>query len=161
MPDIEKMSEEEIHKHLAQRAETSALAATREAGERYAATHPVVGRWRVTTEGDVEGRTTRDLGVHVGHVADIAATLAPLVHYGLDFRPEPEPKTPTLRGGADISVAVHVPDAGSAFDQMTPEHRAVFARAWFSQATAKHVVTLEVRESNHYGCVLLRMRPIR
>lgn len=34
-----------------------------------------VGWWRVTTEGDVEGHTTDDLGTFYGHVAEIAFSL--------------------------------------------------------------------------------------
>lgn len=41
--------------------------------------------WHVTTEGDEEGRTTRDLGVHFGQLDDIAFSLAGASHYRLQF----------------------------------------------------------------------------
>ena len=34
------------------------------------------GWWHVTTEGDDEGRTTRDLGYHYGYLDEIALRLA-------------------------------------------------------------------------------------
>lgn len=34
-----------------------------------------VGWWEVTTEGDCEGRSTTKLGIHYGHVAEIALSL--------------------------------------------------------------------------------------
>lgn len=35
-----------------------------------------VGLWKVVTEGDVEGRSTKDLGTWPGHIVDIAFALA-------------------------------------------------------------------------------------
>lgn len=46
-----------------------------------------VGWWRVTTEGDVEGRTTKTLGDFYGHVAEIAFALAKESFYALEFSP--------------------------------------------------------------------------
>lgn len=43
------------------------------------------GLWRVTTEGDVEGRTVRDLGVHEGWLDEIAFALAEDCYYSLRF----------------------------------------------------------------------------
>lgn len=34
------------------------------------------GIWHVTTEGDCEGRSTRDLGIHEGYIDEIALALA-------------------------------------------------------------------------------------
>jgi hypothetical protein len=34
-----------------------------------------VGWWKVTTEGDEEGRTIRELGTHYGHLAEVALSL--------------------------------------------------------------------------------------
>lgn len=44
-----------------------------------------IGWWKVTTEGDCEGRSTTDLGEHYGHVAEIAFALADKAYYGLRF----------------------------------------------------------------------------
>lgn len=45
------------------------------------------GLWHVTTEGDCEGRSTKDLGVHEGHLDDIAFALAGACYYSLRFEP--------------------------------------------------------------------------
>ena len=42
--------------------------------------------WKVTTEGDCEGKSTRDLGIHEGYLEDIAFSLAPKAMYSLTFR---------------------------------------------------------------------------
>lgn len=43
------------------------------------------GTWEVTTEGDCEGRSTRNLGVYVGYLDDIAFALADKCCYSLRF----------------------------------------------------------------------------
>ena len=43
------------------------------------------GTWEVTTEGDVEGRSTTDLGVFTGFIDDIAKRLADKCYYSLCF----------------------------------------------------------------------------
>lgn len=44
------------------------------------------GTWRVTTEGDVEGRSTRQLGTFEGHLDEIAKVLADKACYSLNFK---------------------------------------------------------------------------
>lgn len=43
------------------------------------------GFWKVTTEGDCEGRSTRQLGIHAGFIDDIALALADQCCYSLTF----------------------------------------------------------------------------
>lgn len=50
-----------------------------------------VGWWKVTTEGDVEGRSTVQLGTHYGHVAEIAFSLDCKLGYSLRFTKAKEP----------------------------------------------------------------------
>jgi hypothetical protein len=45
------------------------------------------GVWHVTTEGDCEGRSTKDLEVHEGYIDDIAFALAGAAYYKLKFKP--------------------------------------------------------------------------
>ena len=45
------------------------------------------GYWKVTTEGDVEGRSERDLGTFRGHLDEIAFHLANKCYYSLRFTP--------------------------------------------------------------------------
>ena len=47
------------------------------------------GTWEVTTEGDVEGRSTKHLGTHIGHVDEIALHLADKCYYSLRFKSVP------------------------------------------------------------------------
>ena len=44
------------------------------------------GTWEVTTEGDVEGRSTKHLGTFTGFVDEIALYLADKCYYSLQFR---------------------------------------------------------------------------
>ena len=46
-----------------------------------------IGWWKVDTEGDCEGRSTRQLGEHFGHVAEIALHLADQAGYTIQFHP--------------------------------------------------------------------------
>jgi hypothetical protein len=50
-----------------------------------------VGWWKVTTEGDVEGRSTDQLGTHYGHVVEIAMSLPRGGCYSLRFEKAKEP----------------------------------------------------------------------
>ena len=50
------------------------------------------GTWTVTTEGDVEGRTTRNLGTFTGFLDEIAFHLAHKCYYSLKFKPAEEVK---------------------------------------------------------------------
>lgn len=43
------------------------------------------GIWHVTTEGDCEGRSPRDLGFHEGYIDEIALALADKCFYSLYF----------------------------------------------------------------------------
>ena len=43
------------------------------------------GIWHVTTEGDCEGCSTRDLGIHEGYIDEIALALADKCYYSLCF----------------------------------------------------------------------------
>ena len=43
------------------------------------------GFWQVTTEGDCEGKSVRNLGIHEGYIDDIAFALADKQYYSLQF----------------------------------------------------------------------------
>ncbi len=43
--------------------------------------------WEVTTDGDCEGRSTKNLGIHYGHVAEIALSLQEGPCYDYTFTP--------------------------------------------------------------------------
>lgn len=70
------------------------------------------GLWKVTTEGDEKGIHTRDLGVHKGHIDEIAKQLASSVFYSLTFTAvtakqlsEEPPQQPPKTVGVDLNVA--------------------------------------------------------
>jgi hypothetical protein len=64
-----------------------------------------VGRWKINTENDVEGRTTLCLGTFYGHLGDILLACSPETYYTL---------TPTYMGEYKVNGdkemdAVHLP----------------------------------------------------
>lgn len=65
------------------------------------------GTWEVTTEGDVEGRSTRNLGTHTGWVDEIALHLGNKCGYSLCFNKVEEIKTynPTVKS-VNVSFGV-------------------------------------------------------
>lgn len=70
------------------------------------------GLWRVTTEGDVEGRSTRQLGIHEGYLEDIAFSLAAQACYVLTFELiNAEVKLP-LPTRTEVSVQLYEPGGG-------------------------------------------------
>jgi len=63
--------------------------------------------WRVTTEGDCEGRSIKNLGTFNGNIVDIAKRLSSLSYYVLDFCEIEHTKLPsvkTIRNSVDIRV---------------------------------------------------------
>lgn len=58
-----------------------------------------IGWWNVTTEGDCEGRSTRHLGTHYGHVAEIALSLPEEPCYSYRFQPVTDSMATSLRPG--------------------------------------------------------------
>lgn len=102
------------------------------------------GVWRVTTEGDCEGRSVRDLGVHEGYLDEIAFALADKVYYSLQFSTSKkitmEPKT------SQVSVSLNI-DSGT-WD-MVPTQRVNFFR---SMLEGRDVF---VSEGQYYASVVL------
>ncbi len=47
---------------------------------------PIYGIWKVTTQGDCEGRSTECLGYYEGYIDEIAQALADKAYYSLTFR---------------------------------------------------------------------------
>jgi len=75
-----------------------------------------IGWWKVTTEGDCEGRSTRQLGTHYGHIAEIAFSIEEGFSYSYRFEKGAEPsgvygspedhhkKRQAVRAKANISI---------------------------------------------------------
>lgn len=71
----------------------------------------VYGFWSVTTEGDVEGRTTRHLGTFEGYVDEIALHLADQCYYSLTFK-KIKPVTNFVPSRNDVDVTFDI-DSGT------------------------------------------------
>ena len=80
------------------------------------------GYWKVTTEGDCEGRSTRDLGTFRGHIDEIAFHLANRCYYSLRFKPieEKEIIPEFLPNGEEVDISF---DIETGTWDMKPEKR--------------------------------------
>lgn len=111
------------------------------------------GSWHVTTEGDCEGRTTTDLGVHVGYIDDIAFALGSKAYYTLNFEtakklPAPEVVPPVNA----VSISLDI-DSGT-WD-MNSEQRANYFRNLFKDRR------VTVQPGTYYASVTLVKDPER
>lgn len=149
-PNLTNVTVAELEAELARRKATKAIVDAADAGRAYAAKVPPVGTWEVTTEGDCEGKTTRRLGTFTGHVADIAATLAPQKEYGLTFTPVKPSRLPPA-GPRMVSIHVRVGGIGGMSVANGPGASA-FLAAWMSSAPAEHYVA----SPGEHGAVELR-----
>lgn len=70
------------------------------------------GIWQMTTEGDCEGKSTRNLGVYSGRLDDIAFALAGKAMYSLTFK-KLDLTVPTLTEGREkVNVVLDI-DSGT------------------------------------------------
>lgn len=104
------------------------------------------GLWCVTTQGDEEGRTTRQLGTHEGHIVDIAYKLSGEVNYDLNFRPV---KTLLEAKLSKPRETVHVTLDEAGTSSMESEAR----QAWF-RAMIKDRTDVKIIPSAYYGAVV-------
>jgi len=111
-----------------------------------------VGRWKVTTEGDVEGRTTRHLGTHEGHVADIAFQLGNSGGYSLQF--EPAEELPTLDIPKQEHVNIRLGISSGTWD-MANDEAAVAIGSWLETEPTKIVNLSGTDKCNYYAAVKL------
>lgn len=109
------------------------------------------GTWEVTTEGDVEGRTTTNLGTFTGHIDDIALHLADKCYYCLKFTPvTPVKEFTPKKGYVDIQLGY---DSGT---WSIPINERVAA---FYELLIQRPV--HVAPSNIYGCVrIVSLEPV-
>ena len=116
-----------------------------------------IGRWQVTTEGDCEGRTTKQLGTYDGHVADIAFRLGNCGGYQLAFNPDkPLPELPPqLRDKTKtIHISLGIESGTWNFDSKV---RSASVGDWLASKPAKDV-NFNVSESNYYAGVMLERK---
>lgn len=106
------------------------------------------GVWKVTTEGDCEGRSTRQLGTYEGHILDVVRQLAGQAYYQLTFeRVKPEVAIRRYKGSRR-SVQFHV--TGEREKLPSGDSNAQF------RALAQHLRDGEsLKEGNYYNAVEL------
>lgn len=86
------------------------------------------GLWKVTTEGDVEGRSTTQLGTHEGYIDEIALHLADKQYYSLKFEQiEPIEKYEPKRKKVNVQLAIDSGTWNSSNDQLVAEMTKFFA----------------------------------
>lgn len=111
--------------------------------------YPVYGRWKVTTEGDCEGRTVTQLGYWDGYVDEIALHLAEKAYYGLKFTfvdPQPKQLVPTM-------PEVHVQfDIESGTWDMKREHRVLEMKKLFKDRP------VFIDKSNYYASFKIKSK---
>lgn len=113
------------------------------------------GYWKVTTEGDVEGRSTRDLGTFRGHIDEIAFHLADKCFYSLRFSPIEEkdliPEFNINRVEVNISFDINTGtwDMGS------------LQRVEYMKEVLKDRTDVEVEEGNYYSSIKLVSKKIK
>lgn len=105
------------------------------------------GMWKVTTEGDCEGRSTRELGVYKGYIDDIAFALADHCCYSLKFTAFELEKIPSLDKKIDkVNVCFDI-ESGT-WNMTTPEMKKFFETIF----TGRDVC---VGDGNAYASVML------
>ena len=71
------------------------------------------GLWKVTTEGDCEGRSVRDLGTYEGYIDEIAFALADKCYYELTFHAVKKPSKLDMTPKAkEVKIQLDI-DSGS------------------------------------------------
>lgn len=107
------------------------------------------GYWKVTTEGDVEGRSVRDLGTFRGHVDEIAFHLANKCFYSLRFTAieENELIPEFLPNGKEVNISFDI-DTGT-WD-MKPDKRVDYVKE-----ILKDRPDVEVEDGQFYASVKL------
>ncbi|ALO79587.1 hypothetical protein HOBO_180 [Bacillus phage Hobo] len=110
------------------------------------------GTWKVTTEGDCEGRSTRHLGIYEGHVLDVVRQLAGQVYYQLTLERVQPQRATKLTKGARRSVQFHVRAGDREEQEKLPSGD---SNAQF-RALAQHLRDGEsLKEGNYYNAVEL------
>ena len=116
-----------------------------------------VGYWQVTTERDVEGNATVNLGTFYGHVADISAHLVRRSYYKLMFYSvEPDDvniKKPTEP--REVRIALGIKSGTWDLDR---EERAGVLKQWLSQRRTKFV-KYDVIACDYFAAVTLKIEP--
>ena len=116
-----------------------------------------IGVWKVTTEGDCEGRSTKTIGVFEGHVVDIALQLSKQSYYSLMFSPvaNPEVVYGNISSGDSVSIVLDIksgtwPSGGAGMDKKS---RAISINAWLNKDHPEYCEYFNVTDNNYYASV--------
>lgn len=108
----------------------------------------VKGTWKVTTEGDCEGRTTRDLGIYEGYIDDIALSLANQCYYSLHFT-RSNVKKASIYNKGKVNVTL---DIKSHTWDMSPEDRVETMKELFKDRN------VEIEAGNSYASFVIKSK---
>lgn len=84
-----------------------------------------MGTWKVTTEGDCEGRSVQDLGIFTGYVDEIALALADRCYYSLEFTAIEPTTVPLQQNSVAKEVHVHFNVSSNTWGLKSPERAAI------------------------------------
>lgn len=117
----------------------------RNLGAKYRSTY---GTWKVTTEGDCEGKTTIQLGTFTGHIDDLARKLTHGPGYSFHFEAiEPKEKEDPLAANRDrVSISL---DIDSKTWDMNHSERVNVMKELFKDRP------VEITDSNYYASFVL------
>lgn len=108
------------------------------------------GWWRVTTEGDCEGRSTTQLGTFYGHVVEIGLSLADKSYYALTFYPvlniKPGKVMTYQATGRNVFIGLGI---DSKTWNMSGEVRATWFQKWYD--TDEVVVLPSSKHATYYA----------
>jgi len=113
-----------------------------------------IGVWKVTTEGDCEGRSTKTIGVFEGHVVDIALQLSKQTCYSLMFSPvaNPEVMCDGISSGDNVSLVLDI-KSGTWPTGMDSKTRAIAINSWLNKDHPEYCEYFDVTENNYYASV--------
>lgn len=113
--------------------------------------YKALGWWHVTTQGDCEGRTTTDLGIHHGYLDKIALALGSKAYYSLNFEAIDKPKPPSLLAVRAKAVNIQLGVDSGTWD---------LSRGDRAEAIRKILKgrRVTVEECNYYATVTLRVK---
>lgn len=110
------------------------------------------GIWKVTTEGDLEGKTTRNLGIYEGNISDIAFYLKDKCEYSLQFSSAKATKIDSCDVIHYGSVSISL-DIDSGTWNMSPEDRVNYFKVLLNTENREHIITVE--PGQYYASVKL------
>lgn len=109
-----------------------------------------VANWSVTTEGDCEGKTIKQLGAFSGHIVDIAKSLAPQAYYGLSFKRNGE--LPKCTEDKKVTVEISLDIETGTWD-MNKQDRVNTIRKFLGKEQANS--NYHISDGRYYACVRL------